>query len=202
MQTRTRIALAAASAVAALGAVAGAYCYWRTVPTPQATYYGVELGRDTKAEINYKLGNPDHVVGQRETSGEWKGFARVFTVNAKPDDKNALPLGKDFEAYDEWEYAQGEDGSGLSVSFSNSSGKVNEVRCYSMGTVPGACEALMGIQIGDSEEGVRRRLGPPTDASIEGPTKTLVYQGLHVMLILTKQRVYGMAIGRWMPAKR
>lgn len=68
-------------------------------------------------------------------------------------------------------------------------------------TVPGACKPLLGIDIGDSEESVRQRLGAATDAFIDGPTKTLVYQDLHVMLLLQKQRVYGMAMGLWVKSK-
>src|SRR3954452_652314 len=156
MRTRTK-ALSAASLLIVLAATWIGYHFWLTRPVPQTSYYGILLDKDGKAEVNYKLGDPDFV--ESDTEG---GAGRALTVKAKAGDPNALPEGRDFKSYNVWGYKPH-----LWVTFRKSTGTVGEVQCYSPNVVVSDCKPLLGINIDDSEESVTNRLGAPTGAGLE-----------------------------------
>jgi len=208
VRSRTKVAIGTAcTALAAVAALAG-QSYWFTIPGPVSTYYGVLLDRDTKAEIEHKLGVPDQVYSEPQVSGAFKGWEHVYEPNAKEGNRGALPRGRRFASYNAWGYRlEGKDAR-LEVRFNKASpGNVSRVECVSLNTMAGACQPLLGIHVGDDEAEIVRRLGPPTGAflytgaSSLGMAKTIVYQNLNATYLLERQRVYSMAIGHWVRAK-
>ena len=208
VRSPTKIAMGAAcTAVAAVVALA-VYFYWFTIPGPVWTYYGVLLDSDTKAEIAHKLGVPDQVYSEPQVSGEFKGWEHVYQLNPREGKPGTLPRGKEFTNYNAWGYNLPGRDSRLEVRFRKASpGNVSRVECVSLSTTSGACKPLLGMNVGDDEAELVRRLGPPTGAflytgaSSLGMVKTIVYQNLNATYLLEKQRIYSMAIGHWVRGK-
>jgi hypothetical protein len=174
-------ALSAGGLLTVLAASGISYHFWLSRPVPQTSYYGLLLDKDGKPEVNYKLGDPDFVEDDTDL-----GSARgILIVKANVGDPNALPTGRDFKSFDKWGYKTPD----LWVEFRKSAGTIAEVRCSS------ACKPLLGINIGDTEESVTNRLGAPTDAVLQGTTKAVLYQSLHLVVWLARERVNAMAMG-------
>ena len=95
-----------------------------------------------------------------------------------------------------------DDGAYLIVSFWKTTGKVDEVMCYSERVLQSDCAAVAGVHIGDTESSVKRRLGAPSAEFIDAPSKDLFYQSLNVKFTLAKQRVYSISIGHWAPLQK
>jgi hypothetical protein len=183
----------AGCAVTAL-AFAG-YSWWRARPRPQTEYYGATFA-DGKAEIQYKLGSPDHVLDPTPISGLGPGWELILNVNSDPaKDKNSVPAGTTIRDYDELEYDQVGDANSVTVSFRKSNSRVNEIKCIALHHDVAGCKPVMGISVGTTEDELRQRLGQPTAEHLDGVTKSMLYRNLHLEFTLEKQRVYILAVG-------
>jgi hypothetical protein len=184
------------ASVIALCAV-GAAVWFLLPPAPQTGYYGLNFA-DGKAEVQYKMGTPPRVEGPTATDGLYKGFAPIFDVNGDPaTDKSALPAGTEFRAYDVWSYANPADKDGyISVSF-RKNGLVSSIKCFSKNQMAGACNPVLGVHTGDTEQSVKHRLGSPSNERLEGPTKSTLYQALNAVFDFEKERVYMITVGKF-----
>jgi hypothetical protein len=82
-----------AAALVLIAGAGGAYWYLHR-PVQQTSYYGVALS-DGKSEVQYKLGVPPYVYGQRGT---------IYHVDGATTDIPALPDGRRFSDFDAWSY--------------------------------------------------------------------------------------------------
>jgi hypothetical protein len=188
MRARSNKSLFTILTLMALAASAGVIWFYVGRPIAQTNYYGLLLDKDRKDDVNYKLGDPD-LVDSDDVSSFHLGAVQPLIANRHAGDQNAYPKGTDFRNYDRWGYP-----SNLWISFRKPAGSIFEVQCFSPNVIIGACKPLLGINIGDTEESVKKWLGHPTSAPIYGTTKVLVYPELNVVIWLRRERVYGLAM--------
>lgn len=154
-----RLIAAALVALLVISGCAGVAWLWLQRPQPLIGYYNV-TSSDGKAEVQYKLGNPRDVEGPAETSGDYKGSRPVYRVDADPDkNKNAVPKGQDFRSFDAWDFENPNDKDGYIVVEFTKAGRVYGVGCYSLNQASNACNPVLGIHIGDTEDSIIARLG-------------------------------------------
>jgi hypothetical protein len=149
----------------------------------QTEYAGLRLGMSPD-EVMYIKGYPPQVLGEPDKDGEWKGDRPVIATNQ-------LQKGKRVEDYDIWSYEN--DQSRIDVIFNPEKTTVIAIECYSNDRLR-RCPSVAGVSDGDSEQQVIRKLGPPDASYIMGITKSLNYRTLGLILKLTKEQVYWLAI--------
>jgi len=175
-------------------------------PARQIEYAGLRLGM-TQDEVMYVKGMPSHVLAPDTRDPQLKD--RYTFVETK--DWEGREKEKRIKGYKTWAFHEWWDNT-IQVSFSKAEnpyhqfdepqrasqlklgGAVSNIRCRSEENTP-ECPTIVGIEGGDSEEKVNRTLGPPTRSRIDGVYKILTYDDTGVMLVLTKKRVFGFAIG-------
>lgn len=80
----------------------------------------------------------------------------------------------------------------LDVSFQKVDGQVSKISC--LGESAQSCPPLAGINIGTTEEELRKLLGKPDTQKLDDVAKTVVYKKLGLEFYLTKDTVYTMAL--------
>ena len=159
--------------------------------SPQTAYQGIELS-DGKEEVQYKLGAPEMVQEPEDPNSEWHDFWRVYTVAApNSDTANALPHGRHFSSFDSWSYNL--PSGDVTIRFDPETHKVIRVTCFTSTS----CSAIGAISIGAGELAVKRAWGAPTSEDLRNGTKTLTYEALNIRLVLAKQKVYMIEVGRF-----
>jgi hypothetical protein len=166
-----------------LGTVIGVGIYqWQQLPQKperQTSYAGLRLGM-TQDEVTYVKGYPPFILIEDED----KGFVQSV-------DATKLEKGKHVNDYQLWSYGANEHY--INVIFNPTRTAVVNITCVSLKT-RFDCPYLAGVQDGDSEQDVLRKLGTPTSSKIEGSTKEMTYRDLNVRVRLTKERVYMLAV--------
>ncbi len=75
--------------------------------------------------------------------------------------------------------------SNIGITFDDND-KVDSIGCYS--SYEYGCDSIFGVQIGDNEESVFKKLGPPTSSEIVDKTqKRVIYEKYRIKLIFTKK---------------
>lgn len=184
--------IAKRAALISLGAVllgvlvgGGAYLYHR-LPTPvstQTVYAGLRLGM-SQDEVLYLRGYPPSVLGEAVSDPKWKGFHVVLETNKLPEGKTAAD-------YRYWSYR--DNYRTIEIVFNDERNAVVAVQCYSDDKL-GRCPAIAGVQDGEYETNVLRKLGDKPTSKLNGTTKTLTYPDLGIRLWLAREQVYRLEI--------
>jgi hypothetical protein len=169
--------------VAGLLAVAGIYIWNNLPPGLQKEYAGLEIGNST-AEVLYRRGSPNSVLGEGIKDPGMEGFREVIET-AK------IPKGKTINDYDTWNY--GDAKFNVAVTFNTQKTAVVAIECYTS-EPSGKCPLIDSINDGDTEAAVIHRFGQPDSSKIDGVTKMLFYRKIGVSFNLEKQRVYMLGI--------
>lgn len=172
--------VAVAVGLASLGVI---FFDYLPVPRPRE-YMNVTLG-DTRDEVRYKLGIPQSVLGPVIEDGEEKGFQPVYDTDKK-EGPTAIPSGKKYDDFDEWMY--GDNVKYVVIDFSKE-GRARRVTCFDS-SKSSFCQPLAGVQIGDLEADIVKRLGPPSSSRISGVSKTITYEKRNLGVTLEKQKAY------------
>lgn len=176
-----RFAFVVLGLVALTAVSIGGYYVWENIPTPvtrQTEYAGVRLGMSPD-EVMYVKGYPPTVLTSKP-GDEWKDFFLVVETSK-------LEKGKKVTDYRNWGFKTYE--SELTVAFDEARTKVAVIRCFS-NDKRSRCPAIAGVQDGDSEQTVIRKLGPKHEQRIEGVTKSIVWPDLGIRLHLTTEEVF------------
>ncbi|MGA2083284.1 MAG: hypothetical protein ABSH53_22130 [Holophaga sp.] len=142
---------------------------------------------DYRADVMYRLGSPDHVLGTVEQA-DWGPTRRVFNLDAPAGDVNHIPEGTKLEEYSSWAYEIAKGKARLDIDF-DSKGLVESVGCFCSNEDPSAWGPVAGIRNGDSEEKVLG-LGNPTTNIISYNFKTIDYSDIGIRFQLKKGKVY------------
>lgn len=173
-------------AVATLGLTAALVVWgqWRSFSEGVVAYSGVRLGSPAR-EIAYRLGYPSSVRARS---------AKDFVAVDQGRPNNGLPPGTKLEDYSDWLFTQ-PSGSELVIYFGEKPAKVQAIVCYAEagGNV---CPPLLGVHVGTSEDGMIRRLGPPTEPSFLDNQKLAPYDDIGVVFILGKAQVRNLGISK------
>jgi hypothetical protein len=149
---------------------------------------GLKLS-DTREEVLYRQGNPTHVIDPEKLDlPESRGFHRVYTVNAKPDDVNRMPDGKRVADFLEWQYETPGEPTRLTVVFGKN-GLVKSLSIYCTEGLSACWEPIAGIESAADEEKVLR-LGAPQLVKIESATKTVKLENIGITVYLNKGKTY------------
>jgi hypothetical protein len=155
---------------------------------------GLSLG-NTRGEVRYILGTPPIVYGR--TPGE-EGPLHAFYTNPHGDSASALPAGADVDQYSVWSYNRDPgDAPHLDLTFDPQTNRIVRINCIDQSDPPTSyCGHLVGIGVDDPESRILDRLGGPTRQTIEERTgvKTMEYGDLAIAFLLSRQRVFGMAV--------
>jgi hypothetical protein len=162
------------------------------------TYSNVYI-TDTKADVLYRLGYPPIVMGDPvKLAGMTRYVNRVYYTKANADPNNSMPTGKHVEDFDEWAYPMGDQSHGnisTEVRFDHSTSNVIDISCVeTVDTLSHPCKSLAGINVGDTEEIVLQRFGPPYRSTIDGVAKTIRYDDLGIEVVLTRGKVYTLTL--------
>ena len=153
---------------------------------------GVHLG-DSHAEVKYRLGFPQEVFDPKDTNNEF-GDPRLYFVFESAHDQNEMPTNTSVEDYGAWVYEETNNSVRLTVEFS-ASGLVQSLNLYSDNSNADGWGPVAGLYSGDSENKVLK-LGPPSQQSLDGVSKTIEYRDIGVIVTLTKGRAYMITIER------
>ncbi|MBY0430981.1 MAG: hypothetical protein K2Q10_07280 [Rhodospirillales bacterium] len=162
----------------------GLYAAYSGVPRKQMEmeYADLRLGMHM-FEVIYVKGNPEYVLGEFETEGEWKYFQPLIAVRD-------LDNGKSIEDFFQWFFLLSPHGGDtrVDVRFDKNTKRLVEVGCYS--TVVPRCPLLRNIRIGATEEEITAQLGKPAFEGFQGSSKRMEYEHLGMWFNLAKKRVY------------
>jgi hypothetical protein len=187
-----KLSLALILGAAAVGGIA-ASAWWLLdrPPKPLISYRDLTLGM-SMPEVFYTKGPPTNVEEDDvdQTFGRWS--KKVLSVS----DIEKQPNKNDVKDYFDWDYEDGTSPYRIDVAFSPKTRTVSKIGCYvnSASFSSGEC-SLLGLSAGSSEEAVRKKLGRPSQESIDGVTKVMTYNGLDLTVFLTKQKAYMFVIG-------
>jgi hypothetical protein len=159
-------------------------------------YADVTLG-DTREEVRYRLGSPPVVFGKAlgDTSGPWGDFQPLYYADPKRDPVNQLPKGTTDKDYDEWSYDPSSVSS-LNVKFDMKTDRVIGIGCFDFSSTHSDCPSILGVNSGDSEASLFRKLGKPTRQVVKSGTKNVHYDDLGVDFVLGRAKVYGFGVRR------
>lgn len=154
------------------------YKAYENFPRKQNKYYDLSLGM-SKDSVKYVMGIPLNVL-EESKDPKFSGWKTDIEVSKIPDNKS-------INDYKYWSYDLGEGQPRIDVDFEAGTGKVKSIGCYSG---RGFCQSILGIYTGTGEDDVLEKLGKPTSETIEGVTKTMVYERFGIKLHLEKKKVY------------
>lgn len=150
------------------------------------TYNGLTLGM-TREEARYAFGYPDAVIAPAPAGAKgWDAFDRVlFTDDHDP--QNQMPADKTINDYNEWTLTRNE--AQHEVYFDPKTGRVVAVGCLDNNRLS-QCPALHGIWHSMSEDQVIGALGQPDSQKLGEGAKTMQWDDLGLIVVLTERRVY------------
>jgi hypothetical protein len=157
-------------------------------------YCGVH-SYDDRNEVLYLLGFPPAVLDDSQKDSLYPG-RRSYKTNraaAAEDPDKVIPQGRTVADYYEWSYPLRETpngGASVFVDFDRATKFIDHIDCVDFTDTQHACAPLAGINIGDSEDRVKDRLGKPDRLRLEGAMKIMAYDGVGVEFRLTKGSVY------------
>jgi hypothetical protein len=183
-------ALAVVTPVVLTAAAIGGLYVWSRLPStiyPPTEYAGLRLGISPD-EVLYIKGYPPEVLGaalKAEEDGVWAGLQPLIMTDS-------LKKGERVEDYKDWIYPDGFNH--IDIAFNGEKTALVSIKCYSPDSRR-RCPPISGVAIGDSEQNVVRKLGPPGTSRIDGITKVISYPNVGIELYLSeKDGVYMLGI--------
>ena len=162
------LGLSLATLVAATGIV---YYEDQHRPIPQFEYAKICL-LNSKNEVKYKLGVPDHVIEDDCSKDIFGCNYRMYVVDGS-DPKNKIPSEKSFYDFNRWTYdqklAEGRETGYIEIDFDQNTKEVSEISCFAYDAMisnPFVCDVLAYskshkdlISVGTTEDELKDRLG-------------------------------------------